>query len=101
MATSQLVQKLIEDHIVYSRLYYGLHEMGLEPEGYDIGLADTIFRFMKFGNNAYSDKRFTDYLHLVEKMNNVSRDCWQQKTGLLATKAHRLLLSWKKKEPKG
>lgn len=101
MPTNNLAQALIEDHIVYSRLYYGLAELGLEPDEYDINLADTIFRLMKFRNSLYSEKRFSDYLYLVEKMNGIKRDCWHQNTALLANKAYALLLNWKKQEKQG
>jgi hypothetical protein len=88
---------LIKDHIVYSRLYYGLIGTGLDADDFVIDLADTIFQFMGLQVGEDSEKRFGEFLGCIEKITRFDAASWRGEVEALAHEAYALLMNWKEK----
>jgi hypothetical protein len=89
---------LIKDHIVYSRLYYGLIGTGLQADDFAIDLANTIFYVIGLGGEKSTKKRFTKFLGCIEKINRYDAVRWRGKVEPLTHEAYALLVNWRNKE---
>lgn len=94
MLPEKLILSLIKDHLIYTRLYYGLTSAGLDAEDFTLDLADTIFKVMDLGD-AETDRRFSVYLQMADRVTRMDAETWRGRVDVLANELYQKLVYWK------
>lgn len=71
LSEKELIVSLITDYLTNFRLVYGLNDMGINANTYDIHLGDTIFKLMGFGATSKEEliyERFYEYSQKVMEL---------------------------------
>jgi hypothetical protein len=94
MTNENMLLSLIKDHLVYARLINGLNKIGLEPDDFYLNLSSTIFKLAGINDNGKkSDKLFSAYISITEKINTYDVSHWREEVEPLAMEAYVMLLN--------